>query len=99
MASIIRMTAETVQALGRGFDEASTELDARINTLQSEVEEVAAGWEGDAYDAFVGKFDEIKTQLTNVSTMFDNVNSMLNEVVNAIQDVDDRLAAIIRGNA
>lgn len=96
MADIIRLTASELEALANQFANACTENTEMVNTLGSAVEAAAAGWEGDAYNAFVDKFVEIKKQMDSVSEMYTGIHDLLIKVRDAVVNTDSEIASSIR---
>ena len=93
MADIIRLTAQEVEALAQKFSDASTETEELLNRLGNEVSSAASGWEGDAYNAFVNKYEEIRTQMKSVVEMYENINELLRNVVSTMQETDSQIAS------
>jgi len=97
MADIIRLTAQEVETVATKFDAASTDTQELLNNLQTVVNDMSAGWEGDAYNAFVSSFGEIKTNLQSVVELYEGLASQLREVVKTMQETDSSLASALHG--
>lgn len=98
MADIIRITKEEIEELSSHFADAGEELDERIRTLQTLVDDTSSGWEGAAYTAFQEKYEEIRAQLEQVVEMYHSIDEMLDQVVSTMQETDSSIASAISGN-
>ncbi|MBR6570727.1 MAG: WXG100 family type VII secretion target [Clostridia bacterium] len=93
MADIIRLTAQEVEAVATRFGTAAEETTALLNELSGVVEGMSSGWEGDAYNAFVSSFEEIRTNLNGVVELYEGLQARLKGVVQTMQETDSALAA------
>ena len=97
MAEIIRLTAQQVEAVATRFGRAAEETTALLNELANVVDDMSSGWEGDAYNAFVSSFGEIRTNLNSVVELYEGLQTQLQGVVRTLQETDAGLAASIGG--
>lgn len=97
MADVIRLTASEVTELSNQFKSASEQTNEMLNHLEKQVYSAAAGWEGEAYNAFVEKFEEVRNQMNSVVEMYSNIDAMLDGVVKTIQETDTGIAGQIKG--
>ena len=97
MADVIRLTAQEVETVATKFNNASDSTQQLLDELGSTVESMSAGWEGDAYNAFVESFGEIKKNLQSVVELYDGLSDQLRQVVKTLQETDSGLASSLRG--
>ena len=97
MADIIRLTVSEVEAAAAKFNQAASETEQMVTNLSREVEGLASGWEGDAYNAFTGNFANIATQMKDIVAMYEGLDAQLKQVAKTIQETDSSIASALNG--
>lgn len=97
MADVIRLTKAEVETLASQFKQAGSDTQDMLNNLGSAVQSAASGWEGDAYNAFVERFDTIKNDMKQVVEMYEGIDELLRGVIQTIEETDSGLASAVRG--
>ena len=97
MSGVIRVTPEELEQRsseylieGENIQEVIAKLDNLRNALESE-------WEGQASQAFISQYEELKPSFIRMKELVDDISSQLRQTAGILRDTDQEIAAQIRG--
>ncbi|GHU75016.1 hypothetical protein AGMMS49992_18090 [Clostridia bacterium] len=93
MADVFKLTQSDVQAAAKMFETASEQTGTLIKDLQTKVDSLSSGWEGDSYNAFVNMFSDVAKNLQSVVELYEGMNQTLLGTAEATAELDSTLAS------
>lgn len=97
MSGVIRVTPEQLEQRsteylreGENIQEVIGKLDSLRNVLESE-------WEGQASQAFIGQYEELKPSFLKMKELVDEISRQLQQTAGILRDTDQQIASQIRG--
>lgn len=98
MADLFQMRYEDVQKTSQDFKTTAEDCDRLIADLDSLVQTMNSGWEGQAYAALQAKQEEIKPALKRFSELCVAISGQLDQAGSQIQNDDNTISQNVRNN-
>ena len=86
------MTPEELRGAASVFSTKSEDMRNIISTLTQEVENLDAGWDGAAQDAFFASYNEYKEPMNQFPQLLDQIAEQLNMLAENFETLDSELA-------
>ncbi|MEC2077198.1 WXG100 family type VII secretion target [Metabacillus fastidiosus] len=97
MSGIIRATPEELNSVGGQYAVQSQNVEEVIRHLEDMKKHLIDIWEGEARNAFITQYEELKPSFVNMATLLQEVSQQLQSTAKALADADQQIASQIRG--
>ncbi|WP_078392476.1 WXG100 family type VII secretion target [Shouchella patagoniensis] len=97
MAGNIRVTPEELFTKAQEYTEASGRVQDLVSTLDGYRNQLEAMWDGQAREAFIAQYDELKPSFQRMGTLLEEVSQQIRSTGQTLQDTDQQIASNIRG--
>lgn len=98
MAERILLTPQELRDAAEFLENASQEVEEKINAVSSKIEEVTENWEGAAQSTFVDNYGEIKPVLSEqFPDVITGLATQLRSVADNLEATDEQLASSMKG--
>lgn len=97
MAGNIRVTPEELFTKAQEYNEASGRVQDLVSTLDGYRNQLEAMWDGQAREAFIAQYDELKPSFQRMGTLLEEVSQQIRSTGQTLQDTDQQIASNIRG--
>ncbi|WP_054706177.1 WXG100 family type VII secretion target [Bacillus sp. JCM 19041] len=97
MAGNIRVTPEELFIKADEYTEASGRVQDLVSTLDGYRNQLEAMWDGQAREAFIAQYDELKPSFQRMGTLLEEVSQQIRSTGQTLQDTDQQIASNIRG--
>lgn len=97
MAERILITPAELRTASTNFANKANEIREILTYLRGEVSRLEDSWDGAAQDQFFATYEEMAKTLDQFPEVIDGMGQQLNAVADTLSQVDDEMAASLRG--
>jgi len=92
MASQIRMTPDKMRSRANEYTTQANNLDSIINKMDSLLKELQGEWEGNASEAYVARFTELRPGFVKAKDLINEISASLKKTADIVEETDNRIA-------
>ena len=89
----IRISPDEVRTLASSYGQQGAAVEQIIGTMDGLKEQLMGVWEGNAADAFAGKYDELRPSFVKMRELIEDINKALTKSANLQEQTDDSIAS------
>lgn len=92
--SAISVTPEQLRASAKVYMNASQDIQQQMQRVQSENNNMAGEWRGQAFQAYLQQFEQLKGNVNQMTQLLEQINQQLDNYANTVEqrDSEDRNA-------
>ena len=92
--SAISVTPEQLRASAKVYMNASQDIQQQMQRVQSENNNMASEWKGQAFQAYLQQFEQLKGNVNQMTQLLEQINQQLDNYANTVEqrDSEDRNA-------
>jgi WXG100 family type VII secretion target len=89
--SVISVSPAELTAKARIYTQAKAGIENEIQRVNSMNSEIAGIWKGKAFDAYLGQYNQLYSQVKQFEALLESINSQLNKYADLMQqrDIED----------
>ncbi|MDD8048685.1 MAG: WXG100 family type VII secretion target [Thomasclavelia sp.] len=96
MAGTIRLNAEGLQSASNNLKQEGNEFETLVNQMQSVVNSLPEAWEGEAANAYVEQFSQLKPNLDKTRELIATIATQIDQTLQAAQELDSNIASKLK---
>ena len=89
----VKMSFAEVRSYAQKFQSESEKLDESITRMYNYVNQLRAGWNGEAATGFENKLNSLKSGFNQTKTVIAEISSNLNTSANEMEELDSKLGS------
>ncbi len=94
----IKLTPDELRTQAQSYTEGATSVRDVLTRLTNTQAEIAANWEGSAFQSFETQFNELSPKVSQFAELLDDINTQLNSVADTLEQTDEQIAGQIGFN-
>lgn len=95
--SRIKLTPEELRQSSQKYTQGSEQVQEVLNALTNEQQIIRDNWEGNAFQSFDQKFNELSPKIREFAELLQDINQQLNKVAEIVEQTDQDIASQIGG--
>ncbi|ASN06087.1 WXG100 family type VII secretion target [Virgibacillus necropolis] len=96
MAGNIRLSPEELRDVARRYGIESGNVQQVVGTLDGMRDHLNQVWEGNAKEAFIAQYEELRVSFVQMVELLEGVNHQLASTAQTLEDTDTQIAGQIR---
>lgn len=88
MAGAIALTPEELRSQATVYTSAASNINAEIQKVSNTNSSIAATWQGQAFEAYLQQFEQLKTNVKQMEELLVSVNQQLVSYANTVEERD-----------
>lgn len=97
MSGNIRLSPDELRDVARRYGVESSNVSNIVGNLDGLRDHLNQIWEGNAKEAFIGQYEELRVSFVRMVELLEEVNMQLNATAQTLEDTDTQIAGQIRG--
>ncbi|AVO03103.1 type VII secretion protein EsxA [Staphylococcus simulans] len=90
--ALIKMSPEEIRAKSQSYGNGSEQIRQILSDLTRAQGEIAANWEGQAFNRFEEQFNQLSPKVEQFAQLLEEIRQQLNSTADTVEETDQQLS-------